>query len=207
MHFCEHCRLAFLSTVTDFGDWKYCWILCSSFGASRFSVTPEKAAKATGDIRVKTLEEIRQEKANRRGGTPAQLQAEGQCETKETRPSQAVCISAFSQALPLRKRRQSEDGKQNADELPPKRRVQGENNMQSILSPSVTGQVQLEEPVHKAEPLQEIHIKTLDEIRREKALRVPQREESVSAPAAPPAPAPARRRLIRIPKLTGNKLL
>ncbi|XP_042675341.1 zinc finger CCCH domain-containing protein 11A-like [Centrocercus urophasianus] len=170
------------------------------------TVTPEKAAKSTGDFRVKTLEEIRQEKANRHGGTPAQLQAEGQCQTEEqsteTRPSQAVCTSAFSQALPLRKRRRSEDGKQNADELPTKRRVQGENSMQGVLTPSVAGQEKVEEPVHKVKPLEEIHIKTLDEIKREKALRLQQREESVSAPPAPPAPAPAQRRSIQSPKLT-----
>eukprot|EP00076_Gallus_gallus_P043470 XP_025009008.1 zinc finger CCCH domain-containing protein 11A-like [Gallus gallus] len=164
--------------------------------------TPEKAAKSMAEIHVETLEEIRQEKANRQGGTPARLPAAGQCDTeeqgRETRPSQAVCISAFSQAQPLRKRRQSEEGKPNADELPTKRRLLGENK---ILTPSVAGQVKLEEPVQKVKPLEEIHIKTLEEIRREKALQIQQRDESVPAPPAPPAPAPARRRLIRIPKL------
>lgn len=43
--------------------------------------------------------------------------------------------------------------------------------IQSILTPSVAGQVKLEEPVQKVKPLEEIHIKTLEEIRREKALQ------------------------------------
>ncbi|POI22929.1 hypothetical protein CIB84_013323, partial [Bambusicola thoracicus] len=169
------------------------------------TVTPEKAAKSLADIRVKTLEEIRQEKAKRQGGTPARLPAAGQRDTeeqgRETTPSQAVCTSAFSQAQPLRKRRQSEEGKPNADELPTKRRLLGENKIQSILTPSGGGQVKWQEPVQKAKPLEEIHIKTLEEIRREKALQIQRREESVPAPPAPPAPAPAQRRLIRIPKL------
>ncbi|XP_021261182.1 zinc finger CCCH domain-containing protein 11A-like isoform X2 [Numida meleagris] len=127
----------------------------------------------SGDIRVKTLEEIRQEKADRQGRTPAQLRAAGQCKT-EGRSSEAGPSLAVYRA---------------------------ENKTQSTLPLSVSAKVKLEEPAEKIKALEEIHIKTLEEIKREKALRLQQREESVSAPPAPPAPAPARRKLIQTPKL------
>ncbi|XP_010146741.1 PREDICTED: zinc finger CCCH domain-containing protein 11A-like, partial [Eurypyga helias] len=170
------------------------------------STETEKAAKPPGEIHVKTLEEIRLERANQRRGEPqAKPQPEGHCKTEDpsagARPSPAVRIKTFSGALAERKRKRLEEEKQKP-QVPTKTTAESEPKRQSILAPSVPGKVQLEEPAGKAKPAGEVHIKTLEEIKQEKALRMQQRGENVPAPPAQPDPAPTGRRLLRITKLT-----
>ncbi|NXN74523.1 ZC11A protein, partial [Himantopus himantopus] len=165
----------------------------------------EKAAKPTGEIHVKTLEEIRLERANqRRGDPPAKPQTEGRCKTEDpssgARPSPAVRIKTFSGVLAGKKHKRLEEEKQNTEECPPKKKVESEPKKQSILAPSVPGKVQLAEPAGKAKPA-EVRIKTLEEIKQEKALRMQQSGENLPAPRAQPEPAPTGRRLLRITKL------
>ncbi|XP_009886531.1 PREDICTED: zinc finger CCCH domain-containing protein 11A [Charadrius vociferus] len=165
----------------------------------------EKAAKPTGEIHVKTLEEIRLERANqRRGDPPAKPQTEGRCKTENpstgARPSPAVRIKTFSGVLAGKKHKRLEEEKQNTEECPPKKKVENEPKKQSILAPSVLGKVQLAEPAGKAKPA-EVRIKTLEEIKQEKALRMQQSGENLPAPPAQPEPAPTGRRLLRITKL------
>ncbi|NXC41194.1 ZC11A protein, partial [Penelope pileata] len=164
----------------------------------------EKAAKSAGEIHVKTLEEIRLERANQRGETQATPQAEGCCKTEDPssgpRPSPAVRIKTFSEALAERKHKRLEEEKQKAEELLTKKRVEGECKKQRILVPSLPGKVKLEEPTHKIKPLEEVHIKTLEEIKQEKALRMQKSGENVLAPPAQPGPALAGRKLLRIAK-------
>ncbi|XP_031464411.1 zinc finger CCCH domain-containing protein 11A isoform X1 [Phasianus colchicus] len=165
----------------------------------------EKGAKPAGEIHVKTLEEIRLERANQRGETPAAPQAEGCCKVEDpssgVRPSPAVRIKTFSEALAERKHKRLEEEKQKGEELLTEKRAEGERKKQRILPPSVPGKVKLEEPARKIKPLEEVHIKTLEEIKQEKALRMQQSGENVSAAAAQPGPAPAGRKLLRITKL------
>ncbi|NXI70187.1 ZC11A protein, partial [Anseranas semipalmata] len=167
----------------------------------------EKAAKPMGEIHVKTLEEIRLERANqRRGETQAKPQAEGRCKTEDpssgARPSPAVRIKTFSEALAEKKHKRLEEEKQKAEEFPTKTKVQGEPKKQSVLAPSVTRKVKLEKPAGKVKPTGEVRIKTLEEIKQEKALRMQQSGENVPAPAAQPGPAPTGKKLLRITKLT-----
>ncbi|NWH28242.1 ZC11A protein, partial [Grus americana] len=166
----------------------------------------EKAAKPAGEIHVKTLEEIRLERANQRRGEPqAKPQAEGRCKTEDpslgARPSPAVRIKTFSGALAEKKHKRLEEEKQKADEFPTKTKVESEPKKQSTLAPSAPSKVQLAEPAGKAKPVGEVRIKTLEEIKQEKALRMQQSGENVPAPPAQPEPAPTGRRLLRITKL------
>ncbi|NXE50237.1 ZC11A protein, partial [Casuarius casuarius] len=166
----------------------------------------EKAARPTGEIHVKTLEEIRLERANQRRGEPqAKPQTEGPCRTEDpspgARPSPAVRIKTFSEALAEKKHKRLEEEKQKAEELPIKAKAEGDPKKQSILAPSLPSKVQLEELTGKAKPGGEVRIKTLEEIKQEKALRMQQSGESVPAAPAQPEPAPAGRRLLRITKL------
>ncbi|NWW90492.1 ZC11A protein, partial [Rhynochetos jubatus] len=167
----------------------------------------EKAAKPPGEIHVKTLEEIRLERANQRRGEPqAKPQTEGRCKPEDpstgSRPPPAVRIKTFSGALAEKKRKRLEEEKQKPQVFPTKTVGESEPKRQSILAPSVPGKVQLEEPAGKAKPAGEVHIKTLEEIKQEKALRMQQRGENVPAPPAQAEPAPTGRRLLRITKLT-----
>ncbi|NXT48724.1 ZC11A protein, partial [Pluvianellus socialis] len=165
----------------------------------------EKAAKPTGEIHVKTLEEIRLERANQRRGDPqAKPQTEGRFKTEDpssgARPSPAVRIRTFSGVLAGKKHKRLEEEKQKPDEFPPKAKVESEPKKQRILAPSGPGKVQLAEPVGKAKPA-EVRIKTLEEIKQEKALRMQQSAENQPAPPAQPKPAPTGRKLLRITKL------
>ncbi|NXP13703.1 ZC11A protein, partial [Thinocorus orbignyianus] len=166
----------------------------------------EKAAKPSGEIHVKTLEEIRLERANQRRGDPqAKAQTEGRCKPEDpssgARPSPAVRIKTFSGVLAGKKHKLLEEEKQKPEEVPAKTKVESEPKKQSILAPSVPGRVQLAEPAGRAKPA-EVRIKTLEEIKQEKALRMQQSRENGQAPPAQPEPAPAGRRLLRITKLT-----
>ncbi|KAM9268528.1 zinc finger CCCH domain-containing protein 11A isoform 3-T5 [Morus bassanus] len=170
------------------------------------STETEKAAKPTGEIHVKTLEEIRLERANqRRGETQAKPQTEGRCKTEDpssgARPSPAVRIKTFSGVLAEKKHKRLEEEKQKPEELPTKTKVESEPKKQSVLAPSVPSKVQLAEPAGKAKPAGEVRIKTLEEIKQEKALRMQQSGENVPAPPAQPEPAPTGRRLLQITKL------
>ncbi|KAM9594838.1 zinc finger CCCH domain-containing protein 11A-like isoform 3-T17 [Morphnus guianensis] len=166
----------------------------------------EKAAKPAGEIHVKTLEEIRLERAHRRRGEPqAKPQTEGRCKTEDpssgARPSPAVRVKTFSGSLAEKNHKRLEREKQKPEEFPTETKVESEPKKQSILAPSVLSQVRPAEPAGKAKPAGEVRVKTLEEIKREKALRMQQSGGKVPAPPAQPEPAPAGRRLLRITKL------
>ncbi|KFR09608.1 Zinc finger CCCH domain-containing protein 11A [Opisthocomus hoazin] len=166
----------------------------------------EKAAKPAGEIHVKTLEEIRLERANQRRGEPqAKPQTEGHCKTEDpssgARPSPAVRIKTFSGALAEKNHKRLEEEKQKPEEFPTKTKVESEPKKQSVLAQSVPSKVQLGEPAGKAKAAGEVRIKTLEEIKQEKALRMQQSGENVSAPPAQPEPAPTGKRLLRITKV------
>ncbi|NXX75027.1 ZC11A protein, partial [Urocolius indicus] len=166
----------------------------------------EKAAKPTGEIHVKTLEEIRLERANQRQGEPqAKPQTEGRCKAEDpssgTKPSPAVRIKTFSGVGAEKNHKRLEEEKQKPEEFPTKTKTESEPKKQSILAPSVLSKAQLAEPAGKAKAGGEVRIKTLEEIKQEKALRMQQSAANVPAPPAQPEPAPPGRKLLRITKL------
>ncbi|XP_072213868.1 zinc finger CCCH domain-containing protein 11A-like [Excalfactoria chinensis] len=172
--------------------------------ASPFLLLTEKGAKPAGEIHVKTLEEIRLERAHQRGESPAAPQAEGCCKVEDPssglRPSPAVPMQTSSEALAERKHKGLEEEKPKGEELLPEKRAEGERKKRRIVRPSVPGQVKLEEPARPIKALEEVRMKSLEEIKQEKALRMQQSGEKVPAAAAQPGPAPAGRKLLRITK-------
>ncbi|NXM36374.1 ZC11A protein, partial [Oxyruncus cristatus] len=163
----------------------------------------EKAAKPIEEIRVKTLEEIRLERANQRRGEPlAKPPGEGRRAEEPgsgTRPSPPVRIKALSGALAEKNHKRLEEEKEKPEEFPAKPKAEGEPR-KSVAAPVVPGRVQLAEP-GRAKPAGEVRIKTLEEIKREKALRMQQSGENVPAPPAQPEPALRGRKLLRVTKL------
>ncbi|NWT06651.1 ZC11A protein, partial [Mionectes macconnelli] len=163
----------------------------------------EKAAKPFEEIRVKTLEEIRLERAKQRRGEPP---GKAPCEARRaeepgsgTRPSPPVRIKSLSGALAEKNHKRLEEEKEKPEEFPAKPKAEGEAR-KNVPAPAVPGRVQLAEP-GRAKPAGEVRIKTLEEIKREKALRMQQSGENVPAPPAQPEPALRGRKLLRVTKL------
>ncbi|NXB14585.1 ZC11A protein, partial [Rhagologus leucostigma] len=165
----------------------------------------DKAAKPIEEIRVKTLEEIRLERANqRRGEPPAKIPGEGR-KTEDPNPgarsSPAVRIKSLAGALAEKNHKRLGEEKEKPEEFPGKAKAEADPRKQNIPAPAVPGRVQLAEP-GRAKAAGEVRIKTLEEIKREKALRMQQSGENVPAPPAQPEPALRGRKLLRVTKLT-----
>ncbi|NWR34283.1 ZC11A protein, partial [Tachuris rubrigastra] len=163
----------------------------------------ENAAKPIEEIRVKTLEEIRLERAKqRRGEPPGRAPGEGRRAEEPgsgSRPAPPARIKALAGALAEKNHKRLEEEKEKPEEFPAKPKAEGEPR-KSVPAPAVPGRVQLAEP-GRAKPAGEVRIKTLEEIKREKALRMQQSGENVPAPPAQPEPALRGRKLLRVTKL------
>ncbi|XP_072217512.1 zinc finger CCCH domain-containing protein 11A-like [Excalfactoria chinensis] len=148
----------------------------------------EKGAKPAGEIHVKTLEEIRLERAHQRGESPAAPQAEGCCKVEDPssglRPSPAVPMQTLSEALAERKHKGLEEEKPKGEELLAEKRAEGERKKRRIVRPSVPGQVKVEEPARPIKALEEVRMKSLEEIKQEKALSSTEDEEPPAKKAA-----------------------
>ncbi|XP_025133437.1 zinc finger CCCH domain-containing protein 11A isoform X1 [Bubalus kerabau] len=183
-------------------------------GMSTGPNSEEAAEKVTkvGEIHVKTLEEILLERANqKRGELQTKLKTEGPSKvddsTSGARTSSTIRIKTFSEVLAEKKHRQQEaerqKGKKDMSCVKPK--TDNEMKKTVILPPTVASRGQSEEPAGKAKSMQEVHIKTLEEIKLEKALRVQQSSESSTSSQPQPEAMPAAKRLLRITKKTGIK--
>uniref|UniRef100_H1A4D2 C3H1-type domain-containing protein n=1 Tax=Taeniopygia guttata TaxID=59729 RepID=H1A4D2_TAEGU len=162
----------------------------------------DKAAKPIEEIRVKTLEEIRLERASqRRGEPPAKIPAEGR-KTEDpnlgARPSLAARTKSLAGALVEKNHKSLGEEKEKNEEFNSRAKSEAEGRRQNIPAPAVAGRVQLAEP-GRARAAGEVRIKTLEEIKREKALRMQQSGENVPAPAAAPAAAAPAEAALRAP--------
>lgn len=170
------------------------------------STAKGKAAKPKGEIHVKTLEEIRRERALQRRETQAKAQAECHSKTEDpsagARPAPAGRIKTFSEALAEKKNNRLVEEKKKAGEFHTKIKIQGEPKKQCVLTLSGPSKVQSKEPAGKVKPEGEVRVKTLEEIKREKALRMQQSGGNVRAPPAQPGPAPAGQKSLRNTKLS-----
>lgn len=113
--------------------------LSLNVGASpHFLMMTGKAAKPMGEIHVKTLEEIRREKALQRRETQAKGEAEGHGKTEDSsagaRPARAGRIKTFPEALSENKNNRLVEEKKKAGESPSKSKIQGESKKQLALS-------------------------------------------------------------------------
>ncbi len=125
--------------------------------------TNSEPKKAPEEIRIKTLEEIKQEKAAK-----SQLKEGPSVETSNTKTSKGVKraitvkdnsvshIKTFSEILHAKKNRQEEQQEQNPS---PKRAKNSVESDTAAVGPEATN-------------LGEVRVKTLEEIRREKAARI-----------------------------------
>uniref|UniRef100_A0A8C6CQT8 C3H1-type domain-containing protein n=1 Tax=Moschus moschiferus TaxID=68415 RepID=A0A8C6CQT8_MOSMO len=171
----------------------------------------EKVPKV-GEIHVKTLEEILLERANqKRGELQTKLKTEGPSKVDDSasgaRTSSTIRIKTFSEVLAEKKHRQQEaerqKGKKDAGCAKPE--TDRDAKKAVILPPTVASRGQAEEPAGRAKSMQEVHIKTLEEIKLEKALRIQQSSESSTSAQPQPEAMPAAKRLLRITKKTGIK--
>ncbi|XP_063308605.1 zinc finger CCCH domain-containing protein 11A isoform X1 [Pelobates fuscus] len=139
----------------------------------------EKTSNQTTDFRIKTLQEIRQEKAILKQELKEHLpKSENPCNIKQdatTKQPSALEIKTISE-IKLQTRKRRMDGTQK-DET---------NEEMKVMSP----------------PIKQIRVKTLEEIRREKALRLQQQTvhtQKEQVTSSPPPPI-TRKRVLRIPK-------
>ncbi|KAM5239202.1 zinc finger CCCH domain-containing protein 11A [Ctenodactylus gundi] len=171
---------------------------------------PERVNKV-GEIHVKTLEEILLERASqKRGELQTKLKTEpskADDSASGTRNSSTIRIKTFSEVLAEKKHRQQETERQKGKKDAPsiKLKTDSEAKKAVILPPVVVSKGQSEEPAGRTKSMQEVHIKTLEEIRLEKALRGQQHAESGTGSQPQPEATPGTRRLLRITKRTGVK--
>ncbi|XP_056367267.1 zinc finger CCCH domain-containing protein 11A isoform X2 [Oenanthe melanoleuca] len=175
------------------------------------STETDKAAKPIEEIRVKTLEEIRLERANQRRGEPPG-RAPGESRRAED-PSLGARAPPGTRSKPLpgalaeKNHRRSAEEKEKAEEFPSRAKAEADARKQNIPAPAVAGRAQLAE-AGRAKGAGEVRIKTLEEIKREKALRMQQSGENLPGPvpaaaaaAGQPEAALRGRRLLRVTKL------
>ncbi|XP_053463659.1 zinc finger CCCH domain-containing protein 11A isoform X2 [Nycticebus coucang] len=162
------------------------------------------------EIHVKTLEEILLERASqKRGELQTKIKTEGPSKaddsTSGARSSNTIRIKTFSEVLAEKKHRQQEVEKQKCkkDATCIKLKTDSEIKKTVVLPPIVASKGQSEEPAGRTKSMQEVHIKTLEEIKLEKALRVQQSSESSTS--SQPEATPGARRLLRITKRAGMK--
>lgn len=174
----------------------------------------EAAERVTkvGEIHVKTLEEILLERASqKRGELQTKLKTEGPSKvddsTSGARSSSTVRIKTFSEVLAEKKHRQQEAERQKSRKDVTCIKLKTDNEIKKIpvLPPVVANKGQSEEPAGRTKSMQEVHIKTLEEIKLEKALRVQQSSESSTSSQPQPEATLGARRPFRITKKSGTK--
>ncbi|KAF0877198.1 ZC11A protein, partial [Crocuta crocuta] len=183
-------------------------------GMSTGPNSEEAAERVTkvGEIHVKTLEEILLEKASqKRGEVQPKLKTEGPSKVDDstlgTRSPSTIRIKTFSEVLAEKKHRQQEAERQKnkKDVMCVKLKTDSEMKKTVVLPPLVVSKAQSEEPAARPKCMQEVRIKTLEEIKQEKALRGQQGSESNIGSQPRPEATPGARRLLRVTKKTGIK--
>ncbi|XP_015255464.1 PREDICTED: zinc finger CCCH domain-containing protein 11A [Cyprinodon variegatus] len=152
------------------------------------------SAKAPELIRIKTLEEIRQDKAAKSSGqndAPSAAAAElpntdlvkGIKRSVTVRGAQVSHVKTFSEIVRAKKRKQEEQQNQNPDS-------KEEQSVEKPAGKSPEG----------APDVEKVRVKTLEEIRREKAARVQAQQAEAKQSADAERSAPKRRQLLRMKK-------
>uniref|UniRef100_U3FVJ1 Zinc finger CCCH domain-containing protein 11A n=1 Tax=Micrurus fulvius TaxID=8637 RepID=U3FVJ1_MICFL len=166
----------------------------------------ESAAKPTGEIYIKTLEEIRLEKASqKKGEMHPKPKVEVACITNPIPVSKppTVRIKTFSEVLAEKKQRQMEEERIKTEkETVSKLKHECEPQKEGLLSIAVSKRRKLEEASVKTKDFREVHIKTLEEIKQEKALRMQQGLESTSKTQIQSERTITGRRMLYVTKLT-----
>lgn len=168
-----------------------------------------------GDIHVKTLEEILLERAQRKCG-------ELHSELKTPSPSTAEDWAARARASGFRATRMQTRSKGRAENRYGRRegtrwRSRGgsarstrtdrdtDNRRTGLWQPSPVSEGQWRERARTRKSLQDVHVKTLEEIRLEKALRMQQSAEGGASSQPQPQATPGTRRLLQLPERPAGK--
>ncbi|XP_050003542.1 zinc finger CCCH domain-containing protein 11A isoform X1 [Alexandromys fortis] len=175
--------------------------------------TPKKErVNKAGEIHVKTLEEILLERASqKRGELQTKLKTEEPTRADDSpsgaKSSSSVRIKTFSEVLAEKKHRQQEMERQKCkkDTGCTKLTTDTEVKKTVTLPPVAVSKGQPEEPTGRARSMQEVHIKTLEEIKLEKALRIQRNSESSAISQPQAETVPGAKRLLRIAKRAGAK--
>ncbi|XP_078098232.1 zinc finger CCCH domain-containing protein 11A isoform X24 [Mustelus asterias] len=182
---------------------------------------PVSKTEGSGEIRVKTLEEIRREKAAKRDlgdgngdfkvavtGLYKPIQASTLLE-EASKIIRTVRVKTASESL-LKKQGQllEEPGKETPYKRNPEAAPKKEKNPGMGKGKAKARKASPDEALTEPKPLEKIRVKTLEEIRREKALRRQENQESLSTPQESEKPKnetlPTRKRLLRITKPTAE---
>ncbi|XP_007425237.1 zinc finger CCCH domain-containing protein 11A [Python bivittatus] len=167
----------------------------------------EYAAKPTGEIYVKTLEEILLEKASqKKGEIHPKPKVEMAYMTNDPNPvakPPTVRIKTFSEVLAEKKQRQMEEERIKIEKDGfAKSKHECETQKEGFLGIAVSRRRRLEEPSGKAKDFGEVRIKTLEEIKQEKALRMQQGVDSTSKTQMQSERTITGRRMLYVTKLT-----
>lgn len=161
----------------------------------RLGVSARPREAEVGEIRVKTLEEILLERATqKRGELQATLKTAGPLKADDcpsrTRSSSAIRVKTFSEVLAEKNHRQQETQRQEykQDATCPKIKTDGQVRKTANVPPMTVSRGPSEEPAGSRTSLAQVHIKTLEEIKLEKALRAG-RSPGGSTSSQPPAEA------------------
>ncbi|XP_038676956.1 zinc finger CCCH domain-containing protein 11A isoform X1 [Scyliorhinus canicula] len=179
---------------------------------------PVSKTEGSGEVRVKTLEEIRREKAAKRDqgdgngdfkigihGLHKPTQASTLLE-EATKIIRTVRVKTTAESL-LKKQGQllEETGKETLSIKHPEAAPRKEKSPGIGKGKVKSRKASPDEALTDPKPLEQVRIKTLEEIRREKALRRQENQESLSAPQESEKPKnetlPTRRKLLRTSKL------
>ncbi|PNJ00127.1 ZC3H11B isoform 1 [Pan troglodytes] len=127
--------------------------------------------------------------------------------TSGARSSSTIRIKTFSEVLAEEEHRQQEAERQKSkkDTTCIKLKTDSEIKKTVVLPPIVASKGQSEEPAGKTKSMQEVHMKTLEEIKLEKALRVQQSSESSTSSPSQHEATPGARLLLRITERTWRK--
>ncbi|XP_051827286.1 zinc finger CCCH domain-containing protein 11B-like, partial [Antechinus flavipes] len=167
--------------------------------------TTESSAKG-GETHVKAHLERASQK---RGDLQTKIKNEGTHKTEDSslgiRSSSLIRLKKFSEILAEKKHRRQEEERQKAEKENPsvKLGIESESKKAIILPPTTASKGQLEEPASKTK--QEVHMKILEEIEQETALRVQQSAENSTDSQPQPETTPVMRRLLCIAKRTGTE--
>ncbi|XP_036415177.1 zinc finger CCCH domain-containing protein 11A [Colossoma macropomum] len=156
--------------------------------------SPNTEPKPSGEIRIKTLEEIRKEKATKsqlqRKGVRVVMEVPVKSSTKKgNRPVSGPQVKTFSELLHEKKKLQEDKGVSQQGSSSPER-TEGLENAVAVKVAAQSG---------------EVRVKTLDEIRKEKAARMQaqaQAQDTSSDNTVSSNDVAVKRRILRISKNT-----
>ncbi|XP_018978595.1 zinc finger CCCH domain-containing protein 11A-like [Cyprinus carpio] len=148
--------------------------------------------KSSGDIHIKTLEEIRQEKAARNLNTSKVVPAKELSPSKKSvRPAGGLQVKTFSEILHEKKKNQEKKGQEvNTTAKSPERNEGPSTTGAAVKAPVTVG---------------EVRVKTLEEIRREKTARMQAQlqeptDDKTQTSTEAEASGPPKKRILRINK-------